>query len=122
MQLVLKNSLRYFLLITGALFLMTVLNVVLWDWAVDGRLYHTTGLFRAELEFLNPGHWVTADYELVAELDLERSFKDPGKDQVLQGWSDTKLLVLWWGMVLASIFGALGLAWWLGPRGRKRSA
>lgn len=66
MYVMFRYALRFFLLMIGAFFMLSVLNSFLWSWLVEGRLYYSAGLNWGSADYLTPGSWVNEDYELVA--------------------------------------------------------
>jgi hypothetical protein len=79
-----------------------ILSSLLWQQVVTGVLYDCTD--SSGIDFLNPGDWVHHAVA-VANITSGRPMGEP--DQIKQGWTSERLLILWFAFVSASaVFGA----------------
>lgn len=89
----------------GVYFVLSLLVMAgVWGYCVDGVVYHCSdGVW---LDFLVPGDWVHEPVRTVAAVDRAAPMGEG--DYLLYGWSETRLWLLWWGMV-AMCFSLSGI-------------
>jgi hypothetical protein len=110
---------RVFKIVTkflGVFFVMTIINSVGWEY-IAGDLYDCTDA--TVPGYLEPGHWVHAfdgrGIAAVPKIVHGRSMSEP--DAVLAGWSQGRLLSLWFAFFAFQVLVSTGLSCIIWQRG-----
>jgi hypothetical protein len=110
----LRYILRYGFLFVGSLFIVTLINVLVWQYLIHGVIYYKAPFFNpGGLDYiLWIGNWIHEGAITVKSIDSSWTFKDP--QQVRDGWTNSSLLAIWMIMFSASLVLSILWSWWLG--------
>lgn len=110
----LRYSLRFVFLFIGSIFVATLFQLLLWGTLVHGVIYYQAPFFYPGGcdFFMRVGQWIDQGATVVKSIDTSWSFKEP--QQVIHGWNNGDLMIIWWLMVTSSLVFSVVLTWWLG--------
>lgn len=102
----------------GCLFVATLVNIGLWQYFIHGVIYYQSPfLAPGGMDYiLRVGNWIHEGASQVEEIDTSWSFKHP--QQVLEGWANRGLLLIWMIMFIASLAISIFFSWWLGKENK----
>lgn len=84
---------------------LTILSALLWQQFITNTLYHCTD--SVGIDYFLPGHWVHNPVS-VTQVVPAASMSEP--DIIKSGWSQIRLLALWFTLVCTSILTSILLA------------
>lgn len=109
-----RYILRNGILFVGSLFVATLINIVLWRYFIHGVIYYKAPFFYpGGMDYIMwVGNWIHEGASRVKEIDTTWTFKDP--QQVIEGWTNRGLMVIWVIMLISSLAFSVLCSWWLG--------
>jgi hypothetical protein len=106
---------RYALIFIGAFIVTTTINTIAWNVFIAGVIYYKVPFFNTEgLDYIFAvGDWIHKDARFTEVINYDReTFKD--SQQVLAGWTNRILWIIWIPMFTGSILSSIFLSWWSG--------